>query len=427
MKNLLLPCIILTLWLGLGSGLTHAVEAEFYITKITSPENLQIAPGETALLNITLKNLRPNFALYLKASLDPNDTTPIDALGPATIWVTKKAKQAQESQQYFGAVLQGEEVGIAFKIYAKPDAEEKVYQVPLVLTWKNEKLQDVTQTICVGILIKGKPTLQIAGVETDPIEIRAGDNNVKLKITIQNIGEAEAKNVKAKLLLDEIKTKTFKPSYSKSDQAFIGKLSKDQTQEATFYIDINQTAKPGKYKLPIEITYEENNDNNSYKTLKTIELLVEPKPYFTITKTKTKPEKACPGNDVILYITIKNIGHEKAENVDLRIVRDASQPFTFDTRSDYIGTLNPKEEGTALIKFSIDKNALAKEYNLKIIVRATGDSEIGDTNVYTQTLKAPIKVQEGGGGESRIKYALIVLVVAIMIAILGKRFIKTKE
>ncbi|RLG56178.1 MAG: hypothetical protein DRN88_04785 [Candidatus Hydrothermarchaeota archaeon] len=427
MKNLLLPCIILTLWLGLGSGLTHAVEAEFYITKITSPENLQIAPGETALLNITLKNLRPNFALYLKASLDPNDTTPIDALGPATIWVTKKAKQAQESQQYFGAVLQGEEVGIAFKIYAKPDAEEKVYQVPLVLTWKNEKLQDVTQTICVGILIKGKPNLQIAGVETDPVEIRAGDNNVKLKITIQNTGEAEAKNVKAKLLLDEIKTKTFKPSYSKSDQAFIGKLSKDQTQEATFYIDINQTAKPGKYKLPIEITYEENNNNNSYKTLKTIELLVEPKPYFIITKTKTKPEKAYPGNDVILYITIKNIGHEKAENVDVRIVRDASQPFTFDTRSDYIGTLNPKEEGTALIKFSIDKNALAKEYNLKIIVRATGDSEIGDTNVYTQTLKAPIKVQEGGGEESKVGYALIVLVVAIIITILGKRFIKTKE
>lgn len=427
MKNLLL-CI--TLGLGLlglvGLGLTHAVEAEFYITKIISPENLQIAPGETALLNITLKNLRPNFALYLKASLDPDDATPIDALGPATIWVTKKAKQAQESQQYFGAVLQGEEVGIAFKIYAKPDAEEKVYQVPLVLTWKNEKLQDVTQTICVGILIKGKPNLQIAGVETDPVEIRAGDNNVKLKITIQNIGEAEAKNVKAKLLLDEIKTKTFKPSYSKSDQAFIGKLSKDQTQEATFYIDINQTAKPGKYKLPIEITYEENNNNNSYKTIKTIELLVEPKPYFTITKTKTKPEKAYPGNDVILYLTIKNIGHEKAENVDLRIVRDASQPFTFDTRSDYIGTLNPKEEGTALIKFNIDKNALAKEYNLKIIVRATGDSEIGDTNVYTQTLKAPIKVEEGGG-ESRIKYALIVLVVAIMIAILGKRFIKTKE
>ena len=189
MKTLLL-CIILTLGLGLvGLGLvgpTHAVEAEFYITKISSPENLEIAPGEVKLLNITLKNLRPNFALYLKASLDPDDQTPIDALGPATIWVTKKAKEAQESQQYFGAVLQGEEVEITFKIYAKPDTEEKVYQVPLELTWKNEKLQDVTQTIYIGILIKGKPNLQIAGVETDTDDIRAGDNNVKLKITIHN-------------------------------------------------------------------------------------------------------------------------------------------------------------------------------------------------------------------------------------------------
>lgn len=73
------------------------------------------------------------------------------------------------------------------------------------------------------------------------------------------------------------------------------------------------------------------------------------------------------------------------------------------------------------------KNLLLPCIILKIIVRATRDSEIGDTNVYTQTLKAPIKVEEGVGRGSRIKYALIALVVAIMIAILGKRFIKTKE
>lgn len=81
-----------------------AVEARFYPVKV---EPLRMAPGDTAVLNVTLKNLQPNFALYLKASLDPEDVTPIDPLGSATIWVTKRAREAQESQQYFGAVLQG--------------------------------------------------------------------------------------------------------------------------------------------------------------------------------------------------------------------------------------------------------------------------------------------------------------------------------
>ena len=411
--------IFLVLAIMLSSiGCALAVEASFYPLKV---EPLEIAPGDTAILNVTLKNLQPNFALYLKASLDPDDATPIDPIGAANIWITKRAIEAQESQQYFGAVLQGEEVKISFPIYARLGTSERVYEVPLVLKWKNDKLQDITQTIKIGILIKGKISIAIAGIETDPTEIRAGDDNAKLKITFENSGEAEARNVRAKLLLD----KPFKPSYSRSDEAFIGKLSSSESQTSTFYIDINEGAKPGKYFIPLNLTYEDSHDN-IFKVQKIVELQIEPKPYFIVEKAEQKPEMLHARENALLYITIKNIGYEKGESVDLRVVREASQPFTFDTRSDYIGTLGPGEEGTAILKFDVDKDALPKTYLLKIIIRCTGDSELGDTNVYTQTLKVPVTVVSGGAEKSSgviygiIAAALVIAIVALFLRRRGK-------
>ncbi len=414
--------ISIAMLLALGLALTlalategFAVEAQFYPVKV---EPLRIAPGDTAVLNVTLKNLQPNFALYLKASLDPEDATPIDPLGSATIWVTKRAREAQESQEYFGAVLQGEEVKISFPIYARLGTKERVYEVPLVLKWKNDKLQDVEQVIKIGILVKGDINISIASIKTDPLEVRAGDDDVKLEITLENSGEAEARNIRAKLILDNLSL-AFKPSYSRSDEAFVGKLSPSESQACVFYVDVSEVAKPGKYVFPLRIRYDDT-EGNSYEVFEDVELLLEPKPYFVVSKIEQKPKLLHPRESCLLYITIRNVGYEKGESVDLRVVREASQPFSFDVRSDYIGTLEPGEEGVAILKFSVDKGALPKKYFLKVIVRATGDSERGDTNVYTQSLKVPVVVSGGGGvahsNSKLIGIGIIAIVVAIALA-----------
>lgn len=401
--------------LGLGLALAtegFAVEAQFYPIKV---EPLRIAPGDTAVLNVTLKNLQPNFALYLKASLDPEDATPIDPLGSATIWVTKRAREAQESQEYFGAVLQGEEVKISFPIYARLGTKERVYEVPLVLKWKNDKLEDVEQVIKIGILVKGNINISIASIKTDPLEIRAGDDDVKLEITLENSGEAEAKNIRAKLILDNLSL-AFKPSYSRSDEAFVGKLSPSESQACVFYVDVSEVAKPGKYVFPLRIRYDDT-EGNSHEVFEDVELLLEPKPYFVVSKIEQKPKLLHPRESCLLYITLKNVGYEKGESVDLRVVREASQPFSFDVRSDYIGTLEPGEEGVAILKFSVDKGALPKKYFLKVIVRATGDSERGDTNVYTQSLKVPVVVSGGGGVVHSNSKLIGIGIIAIVVAI----------
>ena len=89
---------------------------------------------------------------------------------------------------------------------------------------------------------------------------------------------------------------------------------------------------------------------------------------------------------------LKNVGTEDAEAVDARIIKQSSQPFSFDLRSNYVGELEAGETGKAVFEINIDKEAEQKEHNLKLLIRAKGDSDKGDNNIYTFNRRAIIDV-----------------------------------
>lgn len=415
MRNVLYVLGILML-LPLVQGVYAAeagVEADFYVTSVTPT---QVEPGETTVLNITLKNLAPATATYLKASLDPDDASPIDAVGALRTWLNR-AGRAQASSEYFGVILRGDEITLSFPIYVKLNTTEDVYDVPVKLKWINNVMEGKNQTVLIGILVKGDISLGVASVDTDPAKIRSGDDNVKITVKVHNSGEATAKNVKARLITEA----PFKPSYSNTNLAYLGKLKAAADQTATFYLDVGETAKPGSYVLPLLLSYEDLR-NNKFEVEDKVSIIVEPKPYFELTSSRLVPALPKAGGRALLYLDIKNIGHENGESVDVRVVREAGQPFSFDVRSDFIGTLKPGESGSAVLEFDVDKDALPKEYLLKLIVRATGDTEKGDTNVYTQELKAPVRVGEGGKSPNNIlKYAAVLVGIAVAVGVLYKR------
>ncbi|RMF90401.1 MAG: hypothetical protein D6733_03980 [Methanobacteriota archaeon] len=483
---------------ALLTPLAVAGTAEFYVTKTSLTE---LAPGETGVLNITLKNLGTEFASRISASLDPGDTSPVDPIGPVAIQIPAASEALPTS--FFGAVTQGEEIVISYRVAAKTTASEGVYSVPLTLTWdvsgttysatlyigmqirkkdarltisevspgaiapgesaelkvrlkntgegsaerltieidpsdtspldpigptkvevdhpvapgeeitltypvkvRSGTVEDVyytplslswetfniskSATLQIGTLVKGEVKLGVASVSTDPSEIRSGDDNVKVSVSLENSGEATAHNVRAGLALGD----GFAPSYSQSDSAYLGKLSSSESQSATFYVDVAEDLAPGKYSIPLELVYDDD-DGREHSVEKSVDLLVEPKPYFRVSSVRLEPDELRPGGHALLYVEVENTGHEKAESVDLRVVRESGQPFDYDRRSDFIGTLKPGEKGTALLEFDVDGDAAPKEHLLKLMVRSTGDSELGDDNVYTQELKAPVVVAEG--------------------------------
>jgi len=492
---------ILLLGILIPAGNLHAQTADFYLIEAAP---LEVSPSEVTTLNVTFRNLgsgTTGYAVYLKSSLDPSDTSPIDPIGPAKIFLGT-AKEAAASGEFFGLVKQSDIITLSYDIEVEPGAEEKTHSIPLVLEWKDPNLVTQTQTLNIGIRVKeleadfqvvdfepkrfepgdvtdlrlkiknigdtfakklkisidpsdvapidpigvleiqkeivqpgeiieisypifvnldatenvyytpitlswetyesksqnlsigtyirGSITLGIASVATDPEELRSGTDDVKLTVTVKNSGGADASDAKMAIQFNA----PFKPSYSQSDAAYIGSIGTDGTQTATFYFDLEEVAEEGKYAIPLTLKYRDEKDVE-YEFSSSVDLIIEPKPYFEIVEVKVEPENPQPQDTVLLSTIVRNIGGEKGESVDLRVIRESDQPFTYNTKSDFIGTLNPGESGTAVIEFEVDEDGAVKDYILKLSIRATGDSEKGDTNVYTQELKATINVGEG--------------------------------
>lgn len=372
--------------------------AEFAVINVSPDE---FAPGELTTLKITLKNTGSNFAKKVSAELDSKDSSPLDAVGASKINAEK------------ALILPGESFVISYPVNVKENTAEGVYTTALSLSW--ETYVSDSATLSIGTHVKGSIVPAVAGLALDPASVRGGAKNVKISVSLENAGKATAENMKAELVLKE----PFTPAYSQSDASFVGRLEPNKQKTATFYVDIAENAAPMKYSIPLKLTYQDSK-GKEFSVTKSVELLIEPKPYFEVTDARAEPAFPKPDERVRLYITIKNVGFENAEAVDLRVIRESGQPFTYDRRSDFIGLLKPDEAGTATLILDVDKEAVPKEYLLRLLVRATGDSEKADSNVYTQELKTKITV---ASGDKKAEEAGIRPVIAGLAVILGAVFV----
>lgn len=226
----------------------------------------------------------------------------------------------------------------------------------------------------------------LGALATSPEKIIADTKEAKLSVDINNIGKGNAENVKVKLLLPS----DFKPTYSYSDEDSPGIIQKGSSKTTNFYVDVDENVTEGEYKAQLEITYkDENDENNSYST-KTLDLLIpiKPAPYLIIESITTTPMNLVPGDKAEFRINVKNAGNEKAESVSLRVFKDASQPFEFNEKSDFIGKLDKGDSGDAVLKVVVDKNAAAKKYLLDVELRGIDEKN----NVVIFSRIVPITV-----------------------------------
>ena len=226
--------------------------------------------------------------------------------------------------------------------------------------------------------------LGIASTATSPTAIRPGDDFVEITTYIENSGSKSAKSIEAKLSVpDELEH-----SYSDNNRKWIGKLSPNESKQVSFFVNIDENADSRKYDIDLTLNYADT-DNNEYTKKASIPLLVKERPNIEVVDVKGI---GLAGSKITLEIMLKNVGTEDAEAVDVRIIKQSSQPFSFDLRSNYVGELEAGETGKAVFEINIDKEAEQKEHNLKLLIRAKGDSDKGDNNIYTFNRRAIIDV-----------------------------------
>ncbi len=226
----------------------------------------------------------------------------------------------------------------------------------------------------------------VGALVTSPEKLIADTKEAKLSVNIDNIGKGNAENVKVKLIVPA----GFKPTHSYSDEDSLGIIEKGGSKTADFYVDTDENLREGEYSAKLEITYKDENDEaNTYRMKNlTLNIPIKPAPYLIVESVTTTPEKLIPGDKAEFRIKVGNTGNEKAESVSLRVFKDASQPFEFNEKSDFVGKLKSGENGDAVLKVTVNENAVAKKYLLDVELR--GIDEKNNVVIFRRTV--PITV-----------------------------------
>jgi len=117
------------------------------------------------------------------------------------------------------------------------------------------------------------------------------------------------------------------------------------------------------------------------------------------------------GDTVTMKISLMNVGSKESESISLRAFKESSQPFDFSEKSDFIGTLEPKQVGTAVIVFTVNSDAASKEYLMDLEARS-----IYNGDVFTQQDVAKVDIlAKKSGFLSRYWIAILVIIAAILI------------
>jgi hypothetical protein len=230
----------------------------------------------------------------------------------------------------------------------------------------------------------------VGALLTSPEKLVGDTNEAKLSVNIDNLGKGDAQNVKIKLLLPT----GFKPTYSYSDEDSLGIIEKGSGKTANFYVDIDENMKEGEYNAKLEITYKDENDEKGNYRTKTLDLKIPIKPYsyLIVESVTTAPSELTPGIKADIRIKVKNTGNEKAESVSLRVFKDASQPFEFKEKSDFIGKLEHDEGGDAVLEVTVDKAASSKKYLLDVELR--GIDEKNNVVIFRRTIPLTVNPEK---------------------------------
>ena len=311
----------------------------------------------------------------------------------------------------YGAIYSGGHYNKRFRVKVDADAPAGDYEFRLVGQWYEDGAPvGAEKYVRFRMPVKKEGiVLGVGSLTTTPAEVRPGDDYVHLTTVIENSGEKAAKDVEVTLVPPE----GLEASYSGDNRVWIGMLESGGQREASFYLDVSDDVEPGSYDLRFRSEYMDV-DHNEYQESFTLPFRLKPRPHLEVVDVRGE---GLAGRSGKLYVTLENTGSEDAESVDVRIIKNSVQPFSTDVRSDYLGVLSPGENATALFDLDVRRDAEPKEYGIKLLVRAKGDSDSGDDDIYTFNREAEFDVTGkapntllffGGGGLALVLLGLLV-------------------
>lgn len=294
-----------------------------------------------------------------------------------------------------------------FRLKLSTQAPAATYQLKLEGQWyKNGVAIGTIQSVKVYMDVKREGiTLSLGQLDSSPRKIRAGDKEIQLFAQITNSGEKQAKNIHISLSLPQ----GIDSSYANSNRLSIGSLASGQSSPITFTIDTDKMLSSGIHTLNMTYQYEDL-DGNTYAKNETIPISIHKRPYLIISESHGQGVAGSKGH---LNVTVTNIGQDIADASDIRLIKQSSQPFEMDVRTQYLGQLKPGESATAHFEFDVLDEATLSQHKMTAALRSKGNANDGDDSIYTFTDSVSLQVTH------RVEnpYPLYALYTAIVIGI----------
>lgn len=391
-KIVILSLTLSLVFLSFSAPFVPPARGLFSSITITEVRPTEFKPGQTSEVIVTVKNNGGVDARDIRLAFQ--GTQVVSLVGPTVVHLNTLNSWSSSD--------------VRITIHIKEEAPSGIYSIPVSCSWREYYFNasvgyvtspEISKLLGISLSVTGSPVLNVGDVTTDPTGIRPGDRNVELRAVIENSGEAAAKDIEAKLFLND----GFTPSWSGTDRSYVGRLNSGEKSVAIYHLDIAEGIKSGTYTIPLQIRYKDTK-GTEYEVLREVAILVKPKPEFEIISYYTEPRNITPGSSgVLLYVTIKNVGSEKAESASIRMTGEANVPFDYDVKSDFVGNLAIGDAGTAILKFDVNADALPKGYPIGLEIRCTGDRDLGDDNVYLFNKEIKLEVKPGRShGSSRL-------------------------
>jgi hypothetical protein len=197
-----------------------------------NPSSDSLVPNQEFYLRTTVKNAGNGDAKNVRVMLDMNGSSPIISL--------------EDNVRFLEKLEAGSSENLSFKLLLGSNAEVQPYKIPLRITASNEaETLRIDKGQEIGVNVLNQARINIASLKFDP-EMPVKGQQVSMILKLENVGEGEARFVKARLEgLDG----------SGSTDAFLGRLDKDDDAPAVF---IFIPEKAGEQEVTLLVEYEDD-------------------------------------------------------------------------------------------------------------------------------------------------------------------------
>ncbi len=181
-----------------------------------------------------------------------------------------------------------------------------------------------------------------------PSMIRPGDQDVELKVYIENVLDEEFEDITCIFTRNEF----FSASKPGRNKFYVGNLGKGGEARLLFYVNVNDSISTGAYELPVTFKYLREGELREAKG--NIEVNVRGKPILDITKVWTASKRINPNEVFEIFVAVKNVGTGKARNVEMTLNPDVGLLAPVDIDA-FLGSIGPGEQVEATFRCKATK------------------------------------------------------------------------